>query len=270
MEDPFVVRQCVLLVLRPDIFLPYNRPVSINMDRALRAPRAVVTQTNDSRWVPYRSSSDTAHLVDASGRPLPEFEFATLRNLKDLPSVFSLLVNANSKLQSIKSPSCLPDLASYTLIVENAIREIFHVPDQVRNRDPSLVPPVPSSSSRQHQDLPNPGTPAQSREGRDDHQEQDSMDLDRQDGSAAEERSDLDVGFEEPGYDFEEADEEDEDEDEDDNMINGLTFPEMRTVMERVSDGTISKRERADAAMLMLGMAGREPLLLCVILPPSF
>lgn len=37
------------------------------------------------------------------------------------------------------------------------------------------------------------------------------------------------------------------------DTINGVTFPEMGTVLQRVSDGTISDRERAEAAMLMLG-----------------
>jgi len=77
------------------------------------------------------------------------------------------------------------------------------------------------------------------------------MDLDRQgDGSVEDDQSNLAIGFESPGYDPEEDDE------EDDDTINGLTFPEMRTVIQQASDGTISNQERADAAMLMLGMAG--------------
>jgi hypothetical protein len=43
---------------------------------------------------------------------------------------------------------------------------------------------------------------------------------------------------------------------EDDDTINGLTLPEMHTVLQRVSDGMISDSERGEAAMLMLGMAG--------------
>ena len=50
------------------------------------------------------------------------------------------------------------------------------------------------------------------------------------------------------------------------DTINGLTFPEMRTVLQRVSDGTIQDRDRAESAMLMLGMAGGEVLLLHTIL----
>ena len=51
-----------------------------------------------------------------------------------------------------------------------------------------------------------------------------------------------------------------------DDTINGLTFPEMRTVLQRVSDGTTSDSERAVAAMLMFGMAGGKLLLICSIL----
>ena len=63
--------------------------------------------------------------------------------------------------------------------------------------------------------------------------------------------------------DFEDPDDDDDDyDDEDDDVpdtINGLTFPEMEAVMQRVSDGSISDQERAEAAMVMLGMAGGKP-----------
>lgn len=259
-NELFIVQKCVLLVLRPDIFLPHNRPVSIKADRALRTSPGIVTQSEKSSWVSYHSSPGTIHLMDASGCPLPEFEFKSLRNPKDLPSIFSLLVNANSKLQNVNQSPCLPGLAYYILIVKNAVREIFHVPEQVQNRDPSLVPPLPSSPLGQHQAVSDLGTSTQSREGGDDHQERDCM-LDRRDGGAADEdHSSLNIGFEEFGYDSEEDDEDGEGED----MINGLTFPQMRAILQRVSDGSISREERAEAAMLMLGMAGGELLSFCV------
>jgi len=72
-----------------------------------------------------------------------------------------------------------------------------------------------------------------------------SLHLDPQDGDIVivkEGHPNLDIDFEEPGYDSEEDGEPD--------TINGRTFPEMR------SDGKISDRERAEAAMLMLGVAG--------------
>ena len=63
--------------------------------------------------------------------------------------------------------------------------------------------------------------------------------------------------------DFEDADYYSEEDDEPDT-INGPTFPEMETVIQRASDGTISAEERAEAAMLMLGMAGGELFLLSI------
>ena len=54
------------------------------------------------------------------------------------------------------------------------------------------------------------------------------MDLDRQDGGVID-HSNLDADFEVPVYDSEENDESDK--------INGVTFPEMRAVIQRVSDG---------------------------------
>lgn len=65
------------------------------------------------------------------------------------------------------------------------------------------------------------------------------MDLDFQDG-----HSKLDTDFEEPDY-----------EDDEPYTVNGFPLPGMKTVLQRVSDGKISCRERAEAAMLMLGMA---------------
>jgi len=59
---------------------------------------------------------------------------------------------------------------------------------------------------------------------------------------------------------------EDDDLVEDDDTINGLTFPEMKTVLQRVSDGTTSDSERAAAAMLMFGMTGGKLLLIRSIL----
>jgi len=70
------------------------------------------------------------------------------------------------------------------------------------------------------------------------------MGLDCQSGIVEEDHSDLADYYE------------DDDCVEDDDTINGLTFPEMRAVLQRLSDGTISDSQRGEAAMLMLGMAG--------------
>jgi hypothetical protein len=71
--------------------------------------------------------------------------------------------------------------------------------------------------------------------------------MDRRDSSAVEE------GLSDFANDLEEYSTEEDDEPD---TINGLTFPEMKTVLHRVSDGTVPDLERAESAMLMLGMAG--------------
>jgi len=200
-------------------------------------------------------------LVDASGRQFDEFNFKSLRNPEDRPSIFSLLVNANSKLQSAVGPSNPRDLAVYISLVQGVVEEIFYVPGQIQYQPSPLTPPVLLPPSGQ--DSNNTTSSPQSRGSGGDRQGRDSMDLDRQDsGSVEEVPSNMDTGFEDPSHDREEDDEEndeDDEEDEDPDTINGLTFPEMRIVLQRVSDGTISGKERAEAAMLMLGMAGGEP-----------
>jgi len=149
-------------------------------------------------------------------------------------------------------------LAPHSIVTRQAVDQIFHVPEEVRNQPPPPVSSVSPPPSGQYLDASIPGAPTQPSGGRDDHQGQGPLNLDRQEGGAVEGRPDLDIDFPEPGYCPEEDDEDEEDED----MINGLTFPEMRTVLQRVSDGRISDGERADAAMLMLGMGGGELMLL--------
>jgi len=238
---PFIVTDCVLIVLRPDLFLPDNRPILINTDRALRAPREGIPLSDKSSWVPHRPTNDSPYLVDASNRQFTRFEFKSLRNPEDCPSIFSLLVNADSKLQSVEGPSNPDDLKTFIRVTRNIVGEIFHVPGVQGQPLPraSLVSPSPSAEDSDDTITPTPTRPPGSG---DDRRGRDSMDLGLQGGGSVEESS----------YDAEEDDEEDEDPD----TINGLTFPEMRTVLQRVSDGTISDEERAEAAMLMLGMAG--------------
>lgn len=251
MEDPFVFREYDLLVLRPGLFLPENRPLPINTNRALRHPgKPCPVQSNRTSWVPFYSG-DTPFLTDSSGNELSDFAFKSLRCLEDSPSVFSLLVNANSKLQSARQKSDNGVIESYAGVVEATVDAIFHVPKQVQDPAPSLVLPGPSLSSADYPDITTPGPSAEPRGIRSDLQRGCLMRLDSQDDDiviVGEVHPNLDIDFEEPGYDSEE--------DDDPDTINGLTFPEMRTVLQRVSDGRISDRERADAAMLMLGMAG--------------
>ena len=129
MKDPFVVRRCTLLVLRPDIFLPDNRPLLINTACALR---------NSSGPNPLSGSPTIPALRrDSSDRSFYDFDLKSLRQPQDSLSVFALLVNANSKLQNIMQTS-----QSVTLrFVRNVVAAIFHVPKEVRDQTPSLIPP---------------------------------------------------------------------------------------------------------------------------------
>jgi len=250
-KDPFVFREYDLLVLRPDLFLPDNCPLFINTNRALRHPgESCPAQSDRTSWVPFYSNNKP-FLTDSSGKEFSGFAFKSLRCPEDSPSVFSLLVNANQKLQSARQKSDNGVIEHYAGVVKATVDAIFYVPKQVQNPAPSLVPPGPSLSSVDYPDIATPGPSAESRGIGGDLQEGCSMRLDSQDGDiviVGEVHPNLDFDFGDPGYGSEEDDEPD--------TINGLTFSEMRTVLQRVSDGRISDRERADAAMLMLGMAG--------------
>jgi hypothetical protein len=250
-KDPFVVRKCDLLVFRPDLFLPENRPLPINTNRTLRVPGgSSLAQSERSSWVSYYPGNKMVpFLKDSSGNDLSEFDFKSLRRPEDSLSVFSLLVNANSKLQNAKQGSDSGTVAMYAYAVKATVDAIFHVPEQVRNPALSPIPPGPSLSSAHYPSTAAPGSSTKPRGDRDDLQGQNSADPDHQGGDVAEEdHANLDIDFEEPDFGSEYDDEPD--------TINGLTFPEMRTVLQRVSDGNISGQERTDAAMLMLGMAG--------------
>jgi len=197
--------------------------------------------------------------MDSSGHSFYEFNFQSLRRPEDSLSVFSLLVNANSKLQNIKTGLDGPVLSIYIRVVADAVDLIFHVPEQVHNR---ALSPVPSIPSGHYPDMITPGSSTEPHGDGGDPQEQHPMDLDHPtSGVVEEDHTTLEsIGFEESAYDLDEDDEPD--------TINGLTFSEMEIVLQRVSDGKISDRERADAAMLMLGMAGGQRSLL-FIAPPS-
>ena len=176
----------------PRVFLPENYPLLIKTDRALRTPGGPKpARSGRSSWV---LKPNSPFLVDSSGSSLSKFDFKSLRSKEDYPSVFSLLVNANLQLQSVKQRTNNDILHTYISSIQDALAAIFHVPRQVHSQASHQTPPASDS----------------------------------------------------------------EDEDESDT-INGLTFPEMEAVMQRVSDGSISDQERVEAAMVMLGMAGGKP-----------
>ena len=254
-RDPYIFKKFSLLVLRPGLFLPDNRPLMINNVRALRNPGGLKPdQSQKNSWIPLYSGSQPAFLVNSSGASVYEFDFNSLRLPHESPSVFALLVNANSKLQSAIGSNPHPIVQPLAQIVAQAVALIFHVPKEVQDQTPSLVPPVPALPSAYYPSIETQSTSSGSGTESNVPEGQHSMDLDHQGGIVEEDFSDL-------------ADYYEDDELVDDNdTINGLTFPEMSTVLQRVSDGTISDSERGEAAMLMLGMAGGKPLLIHFIL----
>ena len=257
MVDPFVVRKCTLLVLRPDLFLPDNRPLPINTAGALRDPGGTrPSKSERSSWTSYYSQSNLAFLVDSSNGWFETFDFKSMREQKHFLSIFALLVNANSKLQSVARISENLHIRQYAHLVGNAVAAIFHVPKEVRDQTLPLIPPVPALPPAHHPDIATAGPSFQTQTGKDSDPGQDSMDLDRQGGSGVVDEGHTNFDNDVQEYGFEEED--DDDEDDEPDTINGLTFPEMGTVLQRVSDGTISDSERAEAAMLMLGMAAGE------------
>ena len=260
-QPPFVLRECVLLVLRPGRFLPENRPLQINTDRALRTPGGPKpAQSGRSSWVLHYHEPNSPFLVDSSGFSLFKFDFKSLRSKEDYPSVFSLLVNANSQLQSIKQRTNNDILHAYISSVWAAVAAIFHIPGQVPSQALHPTPPASDSQTAHNPTMSNPGPPTEPDRNEGDLQRNSSVDP-RSNGQGNDVveggRPKFHMAFEDPDYD-DDDDSDDEDKDESDT-INRLTFPEMEAVMQRVSDCSISDQERAEAAMVMLGMAGGKP-----------
>jgi len=165
------------------------------------------------------------------------------------------------------------------------VEQIFFVPRKIQNQAPLVASGVPPTQSGQNPSVTTSEPSTRSRGSRKDSEKtrgQDPSNVVCADGGLADEaRPGLDADPEHPDSYFEEGNEAgheeyegeyDEDEDEEDyeeddeeddepDTINGLTFPPMDAAIQRASDGTISAEERAEAAMLMLGMAGGERLL---------
>jgi len=194
-QDPFVVQDCVLLVLLLDLVLPGNHPLPINTNCVLWIPGGPsLAQLGGPLWNTYYSTDTTPFLVDLSDNPYPQFKFQSLHRQTNLPSVFSLLVNANSKLQNIKDHTNTPTLLSYIMTTEATVKAIFHVTKEVQVLDPPFKPATP-----------------------DDHPQQ--------------EPADMDLGYQDEADHFGEPDY-NEEEDDKAETIHGFTFPEVRTVIQ--------------------------------------
>lgn len=181
----------------------------------------------------------------------------SLRHEANLPSILSLIVNANSKFQQFHKDPPSNFLTLCKVLLANVVEHILHVPNGLLDGSPPSTPPPADPSARTLTPRPQFGggsstqfvTNPSPEPGRDVDipQGQHPMDLEHQEVDATKESSNPETYFEE--FD-------DDSEGDGPDTINGLTFPEMKIVLNRVSDGSISDRERAEAAMLMLGMAG--------------
>lgn len=210
MEPPFVLQECLLLVFRPKLFLPNNRPLLIDINHAFQVPGGQLPPPSKTpQWTAYSLEPYTPFFVNSSGTPWFNFEFKSLRPKEDYPSIFSFLIHANSKLQSIEERSGnYWILDSFITNIEAAIAAIFHIPRQVPSQALHLTPPA--SQQAHHSDF----------------------------------------NINEPDLDMESEDDDTESKDDnpkskDDNpkTINGLTFPKMHLVMRRALDGRISAQD---------------------------
>ena len=247
-------------MLYPNIFLYGGRSLCIDTRRVLRDPGGPpLTESEDPIWTRYYPQPDQPYLVDASDQEFTEFDYVSKRQQDQNPSIFSLLVNANLQLQGVKQRAkqqsdCLPGVGTYINLVEDAVEAIFFVPRGLQKKALPLDLPVSSYSSGQHPSPTTPGPSTQFPGGMDGFEGQHSS------GIVEEKRSDSDVESEDHDHDYDSEGVDGPD------TINGLTFSEMETVLQRVSDGTISGKERAEAAMLMLGMTGELSLICAVLL----
>ncbi|KAJ7116373.1 hypothetical protein C8R44DRAFT_879748 [Mycena epipterygia] len=273
---PFVVNTCLILVLRPHLFLPDNKPILINMERTLRARGAIPPQASAlASWVLHRLQPGSPFLVDDSGRPLHNLEFKSERTADDSLSIFSLLVNAHYKLQALPrgNDAQNPDeVIQYASTIRALVELIFHVPDLLNNPGPfplgSQVPPLPNSDPTTGAPMPPSHQSGAPHESMDMDMDSSGPTTDRTgnvvDESGAE--SDLVDGDEfeseenvvdESGADsglVDEAEFESESESESDSDSDSETS-RRHTTLVQAFDTVLSEDERASAIMRGLGMA---------------
>lgn len=132
----------MVLVLRPHLFLPDNKPILINTERALRACGGPLPPASaPTSWVPHYIQEGNPFLVDNSGNKLLTLPFTTNRTADNTLSIFCLLINAYYKLTSLPSfPQSPPEVDDYLAELIHLFPLIFFVPPA------SLPGPFPSGS----------------------------------------------------------------------------------------------------------------------------
>ena len=95
---PFIVKKVVLLILRPEPFLPEDRPLLINTHRVLRKPGGPLLSAPDKpSWTQYHPQHNRPYLVDPSGQEFTEYDFVSERSEEQSLSVFSKLQAAKQR-----------------------------------------------------------------------------------------------------------------------------------------------------------------------------
>ncbi|KAJ7675817.1 hypothetical protein DFH06DRAFT_1292062 [Mycena polygramma] len=251
--DPFIVTTLVPLILRPAFFLPDNQTLTINTAPMLRSPTGdMPPQTACSSFRTFEPSSSNPYLVDVdSHMSLESFTFTTNRSANDNLSVFSLLINAASKLNSLNPNSPVaknPTLRRYWLTIEDIVQAIFYVPTNLELWGPFpdriFVPPVPQVSPTSAQLPPAVSTPAE-------NHDPSGIDVDTEEGGGRPDPVHDDVQENSPQLDCESKS---ESESESDSSVD---TSEMDGYIRQASDSTLSKQARGQAAMKMLRMDRR-------------
>ena len=96
----FIIEECVLLVLRPDLFPLENCLLMMNPRCALGTPGGPALAEGPSQTLD-RVQRNNPYLINSSGKKFKEFDYESKRCQGQGTSVFSLLVDANPKLQAV-------------------------------------------------------------------------------------------------------------------------------------------------------------------------
>ncbi|KAJ8503091.1 hypothetical protein ONZ45_g11159 [Pleurotus djamor] len=259
-EAPYVVTALELLVLY-DEFLPEGQSLAILPGNFRSKERSSLEtselQSRHQHWYVYpggRSLGNRGYT-----ERLPAITGINARPSDDKLSIFSIIINAASKIRCWNEYNKTPLLAvsriSEFVGVVSELRDlIFFTPPTLTNTVPEGMP-IPASPYT-HSD-PNDVTPTGSlSSGSMVPPIQHSLPVDestpmdtREDADPLAENGDDD----ENGGDFDSED--DDDSDSETGSTYNLTPEEVKILGQRASDGSLSPAERADNAMLLLGMA---------------
>ncbi|KAJ7151183.1 hypothetical protein C8R46DRAFT_1123494 [Mycena filopes] len=228
LEPEFQFIDYTILVLRPEVLLPHNQPIFINPGGSIRKPGEPVPPLSaQSEWLAHETdrTNDTPHLVNCNTKKyLPDIRIKSTRREGDSISVFCLIVNANSKLQHAANIQSLGhELLFYTDIHARLIDLIFFL--------------LPRSKLRLV--FPKSRVVHPARSGKPHHGFSEDVSSSTRNSSSSDE----------------EEEESDDPKDEDGDTVNGLTPDEFDALVAKANDGHLAPQDRADAYMMLLGMA---------------